>query len=130
MFKSDIMKMLFTVTAALEAGTGFLLVGLPSILISLLLGTPLNTPAGLTVARIAGVALLALGIACWQARSDSQSIAAKGLVSAMMIYNGAVSAILMYAGLGLELSTSVLWIVVLIHTAMFFWCLLSLIKKL
>ena len=59
------MKNLLTVTAVLEAAVGLLFVVIPSRVTTFLLGAPLDTPVALTVARVTGVALLALGVACW-----------------------------------------------------------------
>ena len=56
------MKVLLIATAAIEAATGVALVVWPSELIAVLLGSSLGAPAGLTVARVAGVALLSLGV--------------------------------------------------------------------
>ena len=75
------MKALPIVTAVIEVGAGLALLGFPSAVAMLLLGTPLETPAALTVARVAGAGLLALGVACWLARGDMQSRAARGLVA-------------------------------------------------
>ena len=58
------MKNLLTVTAVLEAAIGLLFVMIPSRVTTFLLGAPLDTPVALTVARVTGVALLALGVAC------------------------------------------------------------------
>jgi hypothetical protein len=55
--------------------------------IALLVGAPLEAPAALSVARVAVDGLLALGVACWFARDDTQSRAARGLVAAMMFYD-------------------------------------------
>jgi hypothetical protein len=57
----------------------------PSITVELLVGAPLETPAALTVARVGGAGLLALGLACWLARGDTQSRAARGLVAARLL---------------------------------------------
>jgi len=103
-----------------------LLVAVPSFVSRLLLGSSLEGPLGATVARIAGGALLALAIACWMARSDVESRAAKGVASAMVFYNAAVATILAYAGMGLGLSSIGLWPVVLLHVGMAVWCVLSL----
>lgn len=58
------MKALLTFTALIEGVTGLGLLAVPSVLARLLLGVPLDAPAALTVARVAGVALLALSVAC------------------------------------------------------------------
>ena len=56
------MRALFVVTALLEGVTGLMLVALPSQLATLLLGSSLEAPAALTVARITGAALVALAM--------------------------------------------------------------------
>jgi hypothetical protein len=117
------MKALFVVTAVIEAGTGLALVGWPSLTVTLLLGGSLDTPAALTVGRVAGAALLSLGIACWLARNDGQSRAATGLIAAMLLYNTAAVSVLAYAGIGLGLSGIGLWPAVLLHAALAVWCL-------
>jgi uncharacterized membrane protein YdjX (TVP38/TMEM64 family) len=123
-------KNLLILTAVLEAGTGFALLAIPSMVAALLLGTSLDSPAGLAVARVAGVALLALGVACWLARHDWQSRAAKGLVGAMVLYNAAIAAVLVYAFIGGELSGIGLWPVVVVHALMTIWCVMLLLNRL
>ena len=46
----------------------------PSVLVELLLGAAPGTAAGVTVSRVAGVALLALGVACWLARQTRPAV--------------------------------------------------------
>jgi hypothetical protein len=123
------MKNLLTLTAISEFITGLLLVALPSILVSLLLGSTLDSPVAFAVARIAGVALISLGIICWKARHDKESSAVKGLLTGLIVYNTGVIAVLAYADLGLRLSGIGLWPVVLAHFAMAIWCVLSLVNS-
>jgi hypothetical protein len=113
-------------TAVIEAGAGLALLCLPSAAVDLLLGTPLEAPAALTVARVGGAGLLTLGVACWLARSDAQSLAARGLVTAMVIYNFGVALILGAAGIQLQPVGIVLWPAVSLHVAMTIWCVMSL----
>jgi hypothetical protein len=88
--------------------------------VALLVGAPLEAPAALTVARVGGAGLLALGVACWLARCDTQSRAARGLVAAMLPYD--VGAILAFAGIGFGLHAVALWSAVVLHTVMTVWC--------
>jgi Kef-type K+ transport system membrane component KefB len=120
------MKALLIVTAVLEAGIGLTLVVSPSVPVSLLFGTALDTPTASAVGRVAGAALLSLGVACWQARNDEQSRAGKGLIAAILLYNTAAVALLAYAGLGSGLVGVGLWPVIVVHLAMGVWCIVCL----
>ena len=116
------MSRLLKLTAIIEAGTGLGLIAVPSVVVRLLLGSPLGTSAAVVLARVAGAALLALGVACWLARDDTQSRAARGLVVAMLMYNIVATAVLAFAGIGLGLHGVVLWPAVVLHAAMGVWC--------
>ena len=110
---------LLVVTAIVEAGTGLALVMVPSVVTTILLGATLDPPVALVVARIAGVALLSLGVACWLASKEARSRASRGLIAAMLLYNVAVPVVLALAGLyGIGL-----WPVVLAHAALAVWCM-------
>lgn len=122
------MNALCVSTAMIEGGAGVALLCLPSAAAVLLLGKPLEAPAALTVARIGGAGLLTLGVSCWLARGDSQSLAARGLVSAMVIYNLGVTLVLADAGIRFQPVGVVLWPAVVLHTAMAVWCLVSLLN--
>ena len=117
------MKRLLTLTAIIEAVTGLALMVVPSVVVRLLLGSELDTSATVTLGRVAGAALLALGVACWLARADTQSRAARGLVAAMLFYNFAVAALLAFAHIGLGLHGVALWPAVVLHAVMAVWCI-------
>jgi hypothetical protein len=68
---------LLIVTVFAEAGTGLLLLFLPSILFSLLLGVSEAAPEAVLIARVAGAALLSIGVTCWLGRSDKQESASQ-----------------------------------------------------
>jgi len=119
-------RSLLSVTGAAEAATGMLLLAAPSVLVDLLLGEAPGSRAGETVTRIAGVALLALGVGCWLARQDATSRVADGLVAAMLIYNLGVVLLLAFAWASLRLSGIGLWPVLLAHAGLAAWCFLCL----
>jgi hypothetical protein len=100
------MSRLLKLTALIEAATGLGLIAVPSVVVRLLLGSPLETSAAVTLGRVAGAAVLSLGVACWLARGDTQSRAATGLVAAMLFYNVATVAVLTFAGIGFGLQRS------------------------
>jgi hypothetical protein len=121
------MKRLLIVAATLELGAGAALLTFPSATAMLLLGAPLDAPAAVTVARIAGSALLTLAVACWLASRDAHSRAARGVVSAMVIYNAAAALALAAAGIRLRPVPFALWPTVLLHAAMTIWCMTRLL---
>ena len=121
-FRPNGMKRLFTLSAIIEVPTGLGLMAVPSVVVRLLLGSPIDTPAAVTLARVAGAALLALGVACWLARDDAPSRAARGLVVAMLVYNIAVAALLAFASIDLKLHGVALWPAVVLHAVMAVWC--------
>jgi len=116
-------KRLFVVTAVAEVGIGVALLLSPQFPVSMLLGTPLDAAGAQSVARVAGAALLSLGIACWLARDDEQSRATTALIAAMLTYNTAAVVVLAHAGIVLRLFGIGLWPAVLLHAALAVWCL-------
>ena len=88
-----------------EAATGLALLVAPSLVGQLLLGEQLSGVAT-PVARVAGIALIALGIACWPGWAP---------LSGMLIYSGAVALYLAYLGFAGGLSGVLLWPAVILH---------------
>ena len=117
---------LLVVMAVLEAATGVALLVLPVIVVSLLLGASLDSAGGLAVARIAGAALLSLGLTCWFARHVGQTGLGRGVVVAMLVYNIVVIAVLAHAGLGLGMGSIGLWPAAGAHVVLASCCLASL----
>ena len=116
------MKLLLLLTAAIELGAGLALLGFPSAAVALLLGSPLEAPAAVALGRVAGAALLALGVACWLAHCEAQSGAARGVITAMTVYNLGAVVILSAAGVQLRPVGVALWPAVVLHTAMGIGC--------
>jgi hypothetical protein len=86
MNRTKSLSLLLGIGAAMEVPVGLGLLIAPSALATLLLGEPLSE-AGLVVARLAGGGLLALGIACWFARSTPAVPATLGVAGALLTYN-------------------------------------------
>ncbi|MGA2060847.1 MAG: hypothetical protein ABSG67_10230 [Thermoguttaceae bacterium] len=123
------MRILLAVTAVIEAGAGLALMCCPSATAALLLGSQLDMPAALTLGRVAGVALFALGVACWLAQYDAQSCAARELVSAMVLYNLGAVVILGTAGIRSQPVGIALWPAVVLHAVMTVWCIACLLRR-
>jgi hypothetical protein len=64
----DAMKRVLVLAAFSEAGTGMALLVVPSTVGQLLLGAQL-TGVAIPVARVTGIALIALAVACWPGRT-------------------------------------------------------------
>lgn len=104
-------------TAAIEAGAGLGLVALPEVVVKLLLGADISG-AAVPLARVAGVALLALGLASWLARGNAAS--ALTAASAMLLYNCGVAAVLAMSGVSGMIGV-LLWPGITLHAAMAVW---------
>jgi hypothetical protein len=120
------MKLLLIIAAVIEAIAGVALLLLPTVAVSALLGVPLDTATGLVAGRIAGAALVALAIACWQARNGERGSAATGVTQAMSFYNFAAAMVLVYAGTRLDLRSALLWPAIVLHLGLGAWCVLQL----
>jgi hypothetical protein len=117
------------VTAIFEGATGAALLVAPSVPARLLLGVDQTSPEVAVVARVAGAALLAIGVMCWFARSDRHGSAHLGVLIGVVFYDMAAAGILAYAGLFLDLVGIALWPAVVLHSALAVWCVLSLCIK-
>ncbi|HQR94850.1 MAG TPA: hypothetical protein PLZ97_15970, partial [Sediminibacterium sp.] len=113
------MKSLLTVTALIEGATGLALIFVPSLVVSSLLGTTLIDPTAFLLAKLAGVALITIGLACWFSRTELLS---KVMVKAMLGYNLFSISLLVYSALIENLYGQGLWPAVLLHLGLVIWC--------
>lgn len=120
------MKVLLIITALIEGTTGLLFLLLPSFIVSVLIGVSLDTQVGLIVGRLAGSALLSLSLSCWIARNDVHSLAAIGIVWALLLYNVISILLLTYVYLSLNLWGVGLWPAFFLHLALGIWCIVYL----
>jgi hypothetical protein len=114
-------RVFLVVIAAVEAATGLGLLLLPSVPFALLLGLESATVEAIFVGRIAGAALLAIGAASWMARKDESNSSLFGLLVGILIYNTAVSILLVYAATVLKTTGVMLWPTVAFHALLAVW---------
>ena len=105
---------LLSLAAVVEAATGVALIVVPQSVTSLLLGANLGG-TGIAVARVAGIALLSLGVLCWISRQDANKTAT---LTAMLTYNLLVTVYLTHLGVGGELVGRLLWPAIVIHAVL------------
>jgi len=110
----------FVATAVMEASAGLALLLAPTLVITLLLASPI-TAAAVAIGRWAGAALLSLGAACWWARAEADSAASRALVVGMCVYNVAVIALVLAGSFGSP-ARPLLVVLTLVHGAMAAWC--------
>ena len=101
------MKNVLIFAAVGEGATGLALLIVPSLVGRLLLGEELAGVA-IPVARVAGIALIALGIACWPGPPTV----------GMLTYSTAVALYLAYLGLAGGLTGVLLWPAVALHVVL------------
>jgi hypothetical protein len=98
------MKNVLALAAAGEAALGLVLLVYPPIVIRLLFGAEI-AGAGIVMSRVAGIALMALGIACWPGPPRV----------GMLTYSGVVTLYLGYIGFAGGLTGILLWPAVVVH---------------
>ena len=120
------LKELLLVTAVVEVVTGLALLGLPAIVLAALLGIQPASVETLFVGRIAGAALLAIGVASFLARTDASLPAQRGLLTGILLYDALAAALLVYSGFVLRMVGLALWPAVVLHTLLGIWSVLAL----
>ena len=120
------LKALLTVTAVAEIVTGLALLALPAVVLAALLGNQSAVEETLVVGRVAGAALLAIGVASALARDDAGSPALRGVLIGVLAYDALAALLLAHAGLDLQMTGPALWPVVAVHTLLAGWCVLCL----
>lgn len=98
------MRRVLVFAAVGEAATGMALLIVPSLVCQLLFGTEL-TGIAMIVARVAGIALIALGVACWPGTP----------LVGMLTYSMAITLYLAYIGFAGILAGILLWPAVVLH---------------
>ena len=99
------MKQLLALTAIIEAATGLALIITPSLVGRLLFGAEL-TGIVIPIARVLGIALVALGVACWPGRTA---------LCGMLTYSILATLYLAYLGVIGRWVGPLLWPVVALH---------------
>ena len=98
------LKKLLVIAGAGEAAFGLVFLVDPPIVVRLLFNSEI-TGAGMVMSRVAGIALIALGVACWPGTP----------LIGMLTYSAAVTLYLAYVGFAGDLSGILLWPAVVLH---------------
>jgi hypothetical protein len=102
------MKRILMFAALAEAGTGVILLAYPPIVVRLLFDAEI-AGAGVIMSRIAGIALIGLGVACWPTGSVRSSL------FGMLTYGILATLYLVYVGVRGEAVGMLLWPAVVTH---------------
>jgi len=104
-------RLLFNTSAAIEFLTGVTFLVAPMLLLGFLLSDG-ESQVGTVVARVLGVGLLSLGIACWESlRQNARLTTRIGLCT----YNIGVAIVLTVVGASDTIGGPILWPVMAIH---------------
>ena len=102
------MKKALTLASVAEAGAGVILLAWPAVVVRLLFAAEISG-AGVIMSRLAGVALIGLGVACWPGNSAHQAL------NGMLTYSALALLYLSYIGVRGEAVGVLLWPAVVAH---------------
>lgn len=118
--------LLLIVTAVVELATGAALLMAPSLTAELMLGAGLGSPVAVMVGRVAGAALVSIGLSCWLERDCSRNGPRTGLVIGLLAYNVLIPVLLTYAAVVENVSGVAFWPGIGLHSVLSIWCVASL----
>ena len=102
------MNMILMLAALAEAGTGMILLAYPPIVVRLLFDAEI-VGAGVVMSRLAGIALIGLGAACWPGSETRRAF------FGMVTYSVLAMLYLIYIGVRGEWVGRLLWPGVIVH---------------
>jgi hypothetical protein len=105
------MKKILGFAALAEAGTGAILLAYPPLAVQALFGAEISG-AGIIMSRIAGVALLGLGVACWPSKTGLQPL------YGMLVYSTLATLYLIRLGIRGAPVGLLLWPAVVFHAVL------------
>jgi hypothetical protein len=105
------MKKLLTLAALVEVGTGAMLLAYPTIVVQLLFAAEVSG-SGVVISRLAGIALIGLGTACWPGADTRRAF------YGMETYNVLAILYLAYIGVLGESVGLLLWPAVVVHAVL------------
>ena len=126
-FQKVVLKTLLTITSIFEFPTGLALTIVPGKVFHFLFGASLLQSTGEMVGRIAGIALIALSLACWFARNEFHS--SMVLTKSMLIYNLGIVIFFLLVLYEDHLSGVGFWPAIVLHTALAGWCLKNIVGR-
>src|SRR5208337_679150 len=101
-------KKVLALAAGAEAGTGLLLLAWPQVVVRLLFGADVGG-VGVTMSRLAGIALIGLGVACWPGADTRWAL------NGMVTYSGLAMLYLVWIGVRGEAAGLLLWPAIVVH---------------
>ena len=104
------MNRVLTIAAITEVATGLALLLVPSLVVRLLFGEE-ATGVALPIARMTGIALLGLGVACWPSRNSLRA------VQGMLTYGLPATLYLIYVAVNGP-TAILMWPVIVIHAGL------------
>ena len=116
--RPNTLRTILAFASVVEVGTGLVLMIDPALVVTLLLGTEVSG-VGTLLGRCFGIALLALGLACWPSRQRVES--GSPAFRAMLTYNVLIALYLAYLGTVGHLGGLLLWLGVALHAVVALW---------
>ena len=110
--RGNLLRRVLVFTTVVEMGTGVAFMADPAIVVTLLLGADV-AGTGIPLGRCFGIALLALGMACWP--SHESGAGTRPARRAMLAYNALIAAFLAWLGIAAHMAGVMLWPAVVLH---------------